>query len=97
MEIPELNKIADEYKDSTNIVFLAIGLDPREAVEEFIQRLPFSYNVVSDGQSISSLYRVTGYPTNAVIDKSGNVLFHTSGYGRATVPWIRKSILKALQ
>ncbi len=96
MEIPELNKLADEYKDSSKVVFLAVALDPTYEVEKFLEKIPFHYNIISDGRYISSLYRITGYPTHAVIDKTGKVIFHATGYGVATLPWLRKIIAGAL-
>lgn len=96
LEMPELNKVVDEYKDSSNVVFIAIALDAQRDVETFLEKLPFKYNIISDGRYISSIYGVTGYPTHAVIDKTGVVVFHTTGYGAATIPWLRKSIAKAL-
>lgn len=97
VEIPELNKLADEYKDSSNVVFLAIALDPANDVEKFLKTTPFHYNIISDGRYISSIYRIVSYPTNAVIDKTGKVIFHSTGYGVSTLPWLRKSIAGALQ
>jgi thiol-disulfide isomerase/thioredoxin len=96
MEIPELNKLVEEYKDSSNVVFLAVALDSNSEVEQFLEKLPFNYNIITDGRYISSIYSITSYPTHAIIDKSGNVIFHSTGYGMSTLPWIRKSIAKAL-
>lgn len=96
IEIPELNKLVEDYKDSSNIVFLAVALDSEREVEKFLEKLPFRYNVIADGRYISSIYRITGYPTHAVIDKSGNVIYHSTGYGVATLPWLRKMIAGAL-
>lgn len=96
LEIPELNKLADEYKDSSNVIFLAVALDPTNDVEKFLETTPFHYNVISDGRYISSIYRIVSYPTHAVIDKTGKVTFHSTGYGVSTLPWLRKSIRAAL-
>ena len=97
MEIPELNKLTEEYKDSSNVVFLAVALDSYSEVAKFLEKLPFNYNIVPDGRYISAIYSITAYPTHAILDKSGTVIFHSAGYGAATVPWLRKSIAKALQ
>lgn len=95
-EIPELNKLADDYKDSSNIVFLAIGLDDESSIEKFLEVMPFSYKMIGNGRSVSSIYGVTSYPTHAIIDKAGKVIFHATGFGPATIPWLRKTIEKAL-
>jgi len=96
-EMPGLNKLADEYKDSSNIVFLAIALDPRKEVENFLSGFPFHYNIISDGRYITSMYRIYGYPTHAVLDRTGKVLFHTTGYGAGTVAWVRRMIEEGMK
>jgi thiol-disulfide isomerase/thioredoxin len=91
-EIPHLNKLVKEYAADSNIVFIGIALDKKDAIEEFVESIPFDYTIVDSGRSLASDYRITAYPTNVVIDKQGNVAFHTSGYGMATAYWIRKTI-----
>ena len=96
-EIPELNKVVEEYKDSSNVVFLAVGLDEKDRIETFLEQKPFLYNIIDNGRYISHKYSITSYPTNLVLDKNGKVLFHSAGYSAGVVPWIRKSIKKALE
>lgn len=96
-EMPELNKLVEEYKDSTNIVFLAVALDEQSEVEDFVSKFPFNYNLIADGRYIASLYGINSYPTHAVLDKTGKVLFHTTGYGSGTVPWLRKTVGEAME
>lgn len=96
-EIPELNKLADEYKDSTDIVFLAVCLDEEYKVEEFLAKKPFHYNIISDGRYITNQYGIKSYPTHVVLDKEGKIIFHTSGYSLALAPWLRRTIAAALE
>jgi thiol-disulfide isomerase/thioredoxin len=96
-EIPELNEVVKEYKDSTNVVFIAIALDEKSDLKDFLEKKPFDYSIVPDGRSISDIYGVKSYPTHLIIDKEGKVYFHTSGYGVITVNWVRKSIEKLLE
>jgi peroxiredoxin len=90
-EIPELNKLTEDYKDSS-IVFLGIALDAKADLERFLAKIPFTYNIIDDGRYIASQYNVTAYPTHVILDKEGKVYFHTQGLGTATIHWIRKSI-----
>lgn len=92
MEIPELSKLSMEYKQDSGVVFIAIGLDPGRDIENFTKSTPFSYRLIDDGRSIADVYGIKGYPTNVVVDKNGQVYFHSAGYGRGTIPWLRKSI-----
>lgn len=96
-EIPELNKIVAEYQQNKDVVFLAIALDDKAALQEFLQNLPFNYNIIDSGLFIAQQYRITSYPTHVVVDKEGKVSFHTTGLGMGTIKWLRSSIQEALQ
>lgn len=96
-EIPELNKIVADYQQNKDVVFLAIALDDKTALKEFLQELPFDYNIVDEGRFIAQQYRITSYPTHVVVDKEGKVSFHTTGLGMGTIKWLRSSIAAALQ
>lgn len=95
-EIPELNKLVDEYKDSSNIVFLAIALDRKYELEEFLSKSPYNYNIIDDGRYIARQYNVNAYPTHVIIDPQGKIFFHTQGFGMSTIHWLRKSIKELL-
>ncbi len=93
MEMPELNKIVDLYKNDSNIVFLSVALDNRAEIKSFLKKNPFRYKIIDDGRSIASGYNVASYPTNIVVSPEGKVHFSTSGYaGVATIEWIKRSI-----
>jgi len=96
MEIPELNKITETYKDRNDVVFLAVALDEAYDLKQFLKGMPFNYGIVDGGRYIASQYGITSYPTHVVLDKEGKVTFHTSGLAPGTVPWLKKSIEAAL-
>lgn len=95
-EIPELNKVVSDYKDSSDIVFISVCLDEESMIRKFLEKKPFDYKIIHDGRPIASIYGVKGYPTHVVLNREGKITFHTSGYGMATTPWLRKSIASAL-
>lgn len=95
MEIPELNELTKDFAGK-EVVFLGIALDGQSAVEQFIMNTPFDYQQIASGQSIANQYGVKGYPTHAVIDKSGKVIFQTVGLAQNTIYWLHQSIQQAL-
>lgn len=95
-EIPSLNEMKAEYENRKDVVFIAIALDQKAAIEQFISTNPFNYNIIETGGYIAQKYGVGSYPTHVVIDKDGKVTFHTSGLSMATVPWVKRSIDEAL-
>jgi thiol-disulfide isomerase/thioredoxin len=97
MEIPELNKIALEYANNPNVVFVAVCLDQDYQIFDFTKNNPFSYHIIDRGQYYADQYKINLYPTNVVLDKEGKVRFHASGYTSGTPYWIKKTIDEALQ
>lgn len=91
-EIPALNEVVETFKDNKDVVFIAVALDPKYDIIEFLKTNPFQYNIIDNARYIASKYNVNSYPTHVVLDKQGKVLFHTSGFGMSTVGWVKKSI-----
>lgn len=97
MEMPELNEIVKEYKDSANVKFIAIGLDGETEMQEFLKLVPFHYQIVANGRTATEKNGVTSYPTHVIVDGEGKVYFHTVGSPRQVFYWIRKSVNELLQ
>ncbi len=96
-EIPELNKLVEEYKDTSDIIFIAIALDEEEGILKFIDSKPFKYTLIPNGRRIAASLRVNRFPTHVVLNKEGYILFHTTGFFPGiTIPWLKKSIASLL-
>jgi thiol-disulfide isomerase/thioredoxin len=92
MEMPELSKLSDTYKLDSSIVFLAIALDKKYDIEQFLNGSSFGYTIIDNGRFITDQYHISSYPTNVIIDQNGKVYFHSSGLSTGTVHWLKKSI-----
>lgn len=95
-EIPELNELVKQYKENKNVVFLAIALDDKYSLKQFLKTTPFDYNVVDDGRYYATKYGITSYPTHVIVGKDGLVKFSTVGLAANTVYWIEKTIKEQL-
>jgi thiol-disulfide isomerase/thioredoxin len=91
-ERPYLNKIVDDYKADSNVVFISIALDRKEQLEPYLKQNEFKYSVIPDGKKLASSYDITGYPTQLIVDKEGKIAFHTLSFFYVTDYWIRKTI-----
>jgi len=96
-EMPELNQLVHDYKDSTDIVFLGIALDSKADLKDFLEKKPFEYSIIDNGRFICERYGVTSYPTHLVLDKEGKVVYHSTGYSLNAVSWLRKSIDESMK
>lgn len=95
-EIPELNKLVDEYKDNTNVVFLAVALDSRYDLKKFLKQTEFKYDIIDDGGYIAGGYKIGLYPTSVILNKAGKVAFHTVGFAMNSPLWMKKTINESL-
>lgn len=90
-EILELNKLVNDYKDSS-IVFIAIAPDSRSELRSFLKTHPFEYTIVDNAQTIIDQYGIKSFPTHLIIDKEGKAAYHSAGAGVSTIHWLRKTI-----
>ena len=96
-EIPELNKLTEKFKDSVDVIFLSIAPDDKNDLVEFLKDHPFNYKIISD-KYMSNQYNIKTFPTNVIIDKQGQVQYHTTGYyGEAMFSQMQTAINEALK
>ncbi|MBI3609559.1 MAG: TlpA family protein disulfide reductase [Nitrospirae bacterium] len=87
-EFPELNKLAERYKES-DMLILAVNLDKKRAhVDEFLERLPMPLSqrmtVLLDPQStVVSSYGARAMPTSFIVDKEGVIRYIHLGFNEA--------------
>jgi len=70
IEIPELNELVKENKE---VVFLGLAIDKEERIKPFLQKTPFTYNIVPNSKNIADLYKVNSFPTHYII-KNGVIV-----------------------
>ncbi|MEO0235890.1 MAG: redoxin domain-containing protein [candidate division WOR-3 bacterium] len=72
-EIPDLNKLVDEYIENKDIVFVAITNDKRERVLNFLGTNEFKYMITFDPGNAYEKYNVMAVPTHVIIGKDGYI------------------------
>ena len=89
-EMPELNKLTEQYKNRKDIVFVSIAWDSKKALEAFEKRVGFKYAIVPVKASyIERDLHATGYPVHWVINKKGIVIKMTYD-ANEMIPVLRK-------
>ncbi len=93
-EMPDLNKLRNEYKDS-DVIFLAITFDTKMAVRNFLKKHNFNFTIIPDAKfycdHVTQLYPVTFF-----VDRKGVIRFaeHVLPFSFETLNSDLKSILE---
>ncbi len=85
-EIPELNKLVDEY-GGKDVVFLGYATDNKSSIEKFIKENPFRYEIIPSATQLMFKFLVpdkngnleTKFPTHIVIDRTGKRTIYETG------------------
>lgn len=101
LAIPALASLYTKFKERG---FVVIGIDPvdkkntenENELTTFLSKRQVNYPVLFDNGDVAKKYRVHGYPTLYLIDKSGRILFSISGYGLMLDTLLENLISKAL-
>ena len=87
-EIKMLNQLVDEYKGNSDVVFLGLAASPKPALEKFLGKNPFKYQVIPNAQMIILSKFGTPdkngdinvpFPMHYVVDRDGKVLVKAQG------------------
>lgn len=96
MEMPELNKLVDQYKDK-NVVFLGIATNNETRLKEFLSKNDFKYKIVANGMKTATDYGVRAYPTHIIIDQDSKMAFYRVGIGPDIIENLKSSINELLK
>ncbi|MFW2488075.1 TlpA family protein disulfide reductase [Clostridium chromiireducens] len=74
-EMPEIEKLYQETKDS-DLVIIAVEIgEPLDTVKPFIENNKYNFKVLLDpDQSVATKYSISSIPTSYFIDEEGNIV-----------------------
>lgn len=74
-EMPEMEKLYQETKDS-DLVILAVNLaEDRNTVQNFISKNNYNFSVLLDSENAAAVqYKIVSIPTSYFIDEEGNIV-----------------------
>ncbi len=81
---PLFEKVAAEFRDDPNVLFLAADCDDDESlVAPYLDEIkPRTTTVFADG--LDDLFRVDAFPTVIVLDRAGKISYRSDGFGDAS-------------
>lgn len=95
-ELPYVQKLADQLKDSKDVQVLTLNIDEDVAsVEPFMKENKYTFPVIL-GQAYAESQGVYSIPRNWIISTNGKLMFEGIGFGDDGEEWI-KAALEAIQ
>lgn len=71
-EFPQVNRVAAEYKDRKDILFVSLAEDTPEQLRAFLARKPLSYAVIPDMKIyMNETLDLNAFPTHFILNKEG--------------------------
>ena len=95
-EIPQLNKLKEKFKGK-DVEFIAIAIDKKYKLDAFLEKTPFTYDLIEDGRWIAEKFDIKLYPTNIIIDQEGKIQFIKTGFKSDITKAISYNIEKLLK
>lgn len=87
-EIPDLNKLTDEFP---KVQYIGITIDKKEPLNIFLAEHPFSFNIIANDTSSKKMFDIQIYPTMIII-KDGIIIKGIAG-GRHNIYDIVKPVI----
>lgn len=73
-EIPEMNKLVEEYADE-NVIFLSLAWDEEDELRKFLSDREYNYKAISKTQDyISDTVKVKRYPTHMIVNENRMII-----------------------
>lgn len=73
-EFPQVNKLAEDYKDRQDILFVSLAEDSQEQLKTFLARKPLSYSVIPNMKEyMNEALQLNSFPTHFILNKEGMI------------------------
>jgi len=85
-EFPGLQKLAEKYKDRTDVQFITLNMDDNPGlIEPLMREHQLSLTVLPANSYVVDTLKVSGIPQNWIVDANG--IIRLKGYDEATEKW----------
>jgi peroxiredoxin len=100
VELPRLNPLYEKYKDRGLEIIAVEGFRMEKLAKKFIEENKLAYRFVQDNEGddavVRSIYKVNGFPTTFIVDRSGRVIYSHLGFQAGDEEKLEKEILSLL-
>jgi peroxiredoxin len=74
-EFEEVNKVADQYKNRKDVLFISLAFDSKKELQQFLKTHPLNYAVVPGQESyLTNRLAIREYPTHIIVNRRGTIV-----------------------
>ena len=97
--MPVLQSLHEKYKDKG---FMMIGIDPiddpvKDEMADFLAKRDITYTILFAERELSSIYRISGYPTLYFLDREGKIAKMDIGFKKGMEEELEADLVKLLE
>jgi thiol-disulfide isomerase/thioredoxin len=86
-ELPRLQKLAEEYKNQSDMLFLSLNMDDDPGlVDPFAKQFALTFPILPAYDYVTNTLRINSIPRNWIVNRQGIVRLKGNGYD-ATEKW----------
>ncbi|MDW8802899.1 TlpA disulfide reductase family protein [Clostridium sp. A1-XYC3] len=79
-EMPDLEKLYQETKNSDLVILAISGGEDKATVENFVKENNYNFKVLLDPDGVANIsYNISSIPTSYFIDENGNIVNKRTG------------------
>ncbi|MCF6241025.1 MAG: TlpA family protein disulfide reductase, partial [Bacteroidales bacterium] len=98
--MPALSGLYDEFKDKGLLILGLNSVDNRphslSNLDKFLQKRKISYPVIMTQPTVGLMYKIKGYPTMYLLDKSGKIVYVEVGFNEEKFEVMKAKVEKLL-
>ena len=99
--MPALSELNDEFKDKGLRIFGLNSVDNQPhslpGLDKFLQKRKISYDVIMTQPTVDLMYKIKGYPTMYVVDKSGKIAYVEIGFNEEKFNELKAKVEELLE
>lgn len=98
--MPALSELNNEFKDKGLKIFGLNSVDNQAELlpnlDKFLQNRKLSYDIIMTQSSVDLMYKIKGYPTMYIVDKSGKIAYVEIGFNQEKFVGVKAKVKELL-
>lgn len=96
-EMPALKQLVADYQANPNVVFVSFAREKADRLRRYVaSKGDFGFAVLALPPALAQGFGIRGYPTTAVLDRTGRYTYDKEGYA-GNLRYLRQAIEQALR